>query len=164
MSKGIKNPRLTDQPWMLPQPRNAVNTPDEPLTRGQELKVDCIEHGFDFIPCFPKPGEERTITRIANGTWIIYLGTVEFNGATCMEFMTKEGEQFFYLGDGALRHLLNIPVRKIKKGNPFRKKSGSKVGHRGGQRHKPHGRKKRPGEGLINLASGKARTKKERRK
>lgn len=159
----IRNPRMVDNPWLLPETKGAVQD-DGPLTRGQLLQVDCTAEGFDFIPCFPKPGETRTMTRVANGTWVIYLGRVEFNGATCMEFMTKEQEQFFYLGDGALPYLLNIPQRRIKKGSPIRKKSGSKVGYRGGRRHRPHGRKKRPGEGKINLATGKPRKKKDRKK
>lgn len=161
MSSGIKNPRLVDNPWSLPAPQGAIRT-GEKLTRGQILLVDCNE-GFSFIPCFPKPGAERTITRIENGTWVIYLGTIEFNGATCMEFMTEEQKEFFYLGDGALPYLLNIPKRRIKKGNPFVKKLGSSIGLKGGARRRPHGAKKRPGEGLINLADGKPRKKKERR-
>lgn len=161
MPNGIKNPRLVDNPWTLPAPTGGVRDDNGPLKRGQQLRVDCNE-GFDFIPCFPKPGTERTITRVENGTWVIYLGTVEFNGATCMEFMTEKGKEFFYLGDGALPYLLNIPQKKIRKGHPFRKKSGSAVGHKGGVRHRPSSRKKRLGEGLTNLANGKIRKKKER--
>lgn len=158
----IKNRRMTDNVWLLPETKGAVED-HGPLLRGQELRVDCTEDGFDFIPCFPKPGTKETITRVPNGAWIIYLGTVEFNGATCLEFITKEDEKVFFLGTGALPYLLNIPQRRIRKGHPFRKKSGSKTG-KGGVRRKPHGRRKRPGEGLINLANGKTRTKKDRKK
>lgn len=158
MGMGIKNRRLVSDLWSLPAATGAVQPEQDGLQRGQLLRVDCDE-GFDFIPCFPKPGVTKTVTRIKNGTWIVYLGTVEFAGATCMEFMTEKSEEFFYLGDGALPYLLNIPQKKIHKGNPFSKKKGSSVGVQGGRRHKPHSRKKRPGEGLINLASGKVQQK-----
>lgn len=161
MANSIKNPRLVENVWSLPSPKGGIRDDNGPLKRGQQLKVDCNE-GFDFIPCFPKPGEERTITRVENGTWVVFLGTVEFNGATCMEFMTEHKKEFFYLGDGALPYLLNIPIRKAKKGTPLKRKTGSRLGG-AGRRRKPHGAKKRPGDGMVNLASGQVRGK-ERKK
>jgi len=145
----IKNPRLVKNPWGLPTPSKFVKSPDEPLTRGQELLVDCNE-GFEFIPCFPKPGAKKTITRVANGTWIVYLGLVEFNGATCLEFMTQKGEEFFYLGDGALPYLVNIPKKPTKAGHPFHKKLGSALGA-GGHKRRRRGNHKRLGTGLKKL-------------
>lgn len=150
MPTGFKNPRIASNAWSLPKPSNAINDDTTPLTRGQVLLVDCNE-GFDFIPCMPKPCSPKVVTRIPNGTWVLYLGTVEFNGATCLEFMIQDKpDELFYLGEGALPYLINIPKRKTHRGHPFRKRSGSKIG-KAGKRRKPHGRRKRPGAELKKL-------------
>ena len=133
MPKGIKNPRIAPNAWNLPKPPNIVREESCPLVPGQLLLVDCNE-GHGFIPCFPAPGHK--ITQVANGTWILFVGSIDFNGAACMEFMEQNSGAMFYVGEGALPYLINIPKKTLKKGHPFKKKAGSSVGKRGGIRRK----------------------------
>jgi hypothetical protein len=140
--------RMAKNPWNLPKPTNGAITKKEILTRGQMLLVDVTAQGYDYIPCFPKPGAEKTTTRILNGTWIIYLGTLEFAGVPCFEFVCDESKEVFYIGTGVLPYLVNIPKKPEKEGFPFKKKSGSKVGISGFRR-----KKRKLDRGLVNLAS-----------